>query len=168
MKLCQRSIFSYQWIVQSFCSINPQEESQDKEHEIDLEDGEIEDDEDESAVVPPEEVPKPEELPLQNPPFPEKSRPYDKEKEKEKPDKDRDRNRDKDRDRRKHEEKGKRHMTEAEKSILHLRKREEAQRKKWEKMNRIRETDVMGECFTKRSREIRQKKCFFLYTIFSR
>lgn len=53
----------------------------------------------------------------------------------------RERNRDRsDRpERRRHDEKGKKHMTEAEKSILHLRKREESQRKKWEKLNRIKD-----------------------------
>lgn len=51
-------------------------------------------------------------------------------------------------ERRRHEEgKGKKHMTEAEKSILHLRKREEMQRKKWEKINRIKDVEPERECF---------------------
>lgn len=37
-------------------------------------------------------------------------------------------------------------MTEAEKSIMHLRKREEMQRKKWEKFNRNKEVvDPLGK-----------------------
>lgn len=44
-------------------------------------------------------------------------------------------------ERRRHEDKGKKHMTEAEKSILHLRKREEMQRKKWEKINRLKDME---------------------------
>lgn len=54
---------------------------------------------------------------------------------------DRDRPRDRS-ERRRHEEKGRKHMTEAEKSILHLRKREEMQRKKWEKFNRNKDTVI--------------------------
>ncbi|CAH0549008.1 unnamed protein product [Brassicogethes aeneus] len=100
----------------------------------DLEDGEIEDDDDEVPVdvapqileAPPPQIPNLLASPvLKSPP---------------------------DRDRRKHEEKlGKKHMTEAEKSILHLRKREKMQREKWEKYKREvpNAADTMDDDFAK-------------------
>ncbi|XP_044261091.1 protein suppressor of sable [Tribolium madens] len=104
----------------------PQETKEEaKEQEIvqdnDLEDGEIEDDgEDEPPV---EAAPPP---------------PKDPEPPKEKPE--RDRTRHERSERRRHDDK-KKHMTEAEKSILHLRKRERMQREKWEKYRKEQNMD---------------------------
>ncbi|CAH1118378.1 unnamed protein product [Phaedon cochleariae] len=116
--------------IKSNCS---QEEPQQKtEEEQDLEDGEIEDDGEEvpsDIQEPPLEVPPPIAVPAVIKMPVEIITEKEKRKEKDiKPDK------------RKHDEKGKKHMTEAERSILHLRKREEMQRKKWEK---IRPKDVV-------------------------
>ncbi|KAH0814837.1 hypothetical protein GEV33_007954 [Tenebrio molitor] len=81
----------------------------------DLEDGEIEDDgEDEMPV---------EAAPKESEPTPQKEKPEQRPV---------DRTRHERPERRRHEDK-KKHMTEAEKSILHLRKRERMQREKWEK-----------------------------------
>lgn len=127
----------------SLFSNSTQEESpNEKQEEIDLEDGEIEDDdEDVSAPVEPvalAEPPKPE-IPAASSPTAEKNKIQVEnekipraEKNKERPDRS---------ERRRHDDKGKRHMTEAEKSILHLRKKEEMQRKKWEKINRIKDIE---------------------------
>ncbi|XP_063923736.1 uncharacterized protein LOC135137894 isoform X3 [Zophobas morio] len=95
--------------------------------ENDLEDGEIEDDgEDE---VPPPEAEKPKEIEQTQPP-------------KEKIERGIERNRHERSERRRHEDK-KKHMTEAEKSILHLRKRERMQREKWEKYEKFRKEQNM-------------------------
>ncbi|KAG5885421.1 hypothetical protein JTB14_036070 [Gonioctena quinquepunctata] len=121
-----------------------QEEPYEKtKEEQDLEDGEIEDDEEDSSTVA-VEPPKPE----INPPIVAAKVPIvipnekDKKRDKpEKPDK---------ADRRRHEEKGKKHMTEAERSILHLRKKEEMQRKKWEKFKQKEVvTDPLDDDFAK-------------------
>lgn len=92
-----------------------------------MEDGEIEDDgEDE---VPPPEAEKPKEIEQTQPP-------------KEKIERGIERNRHERSERRRHEDK-KKHMTEAEKSILHLRKRERMQREKWEKYEKFRKEQNM-------------------------
>ncbi|XP_008196132.1 protein suppressor of sable isoform X2 [Tribolium castaneum] len=97
----------------------PAEEEPKPEVENDLEDGEIEDDgEDEppaEAAPPPPKEPEP---PKEKP---ERDRPHRSE-------------------RRRHDDK-KKHMTEAEKSILHLRKRERMQREKWEKYRKEQNLD---------------------------
>ncbi|KAJ8963553.1 hypothetical protein NQ314_005558 [Rhamnusium bicolor] len=125
----------------------PNEEGPPRTEE-DLEDGEIEDDDEETTSVepqPPQELPKPEII-IQTPVKIEKSISNDK------PERDRNRDRpDRSERRSRHEEKGKKHMTEAEKSILHLRKREEIQRKKWEKFNRNKDptADPLDDDFAK-------------------
>ncbi|XP_050501117.1 protein suppressor of sable isoform X3 [Diabrotica virgifera virgifera] len=125
-----------------------QEDSAEKIDPLDLEDGEIEDDEEEPPAP---EVPVAEELPVVEDPVPinqpdeaspqhepvvhgEKKKGKDRSERSEK--------------RRHEEKKEKKHMTEAEKSILHLRKREEMQRKKWEKM-RPKDPDVLDDDFAK-------------------
>ncbi|CAH1111810.1 unnamed protein product [Psylliodes chrysocephalus] len=127
---------------------NTSQEDTEKIDEEDLEDGEIEDDEEDPAEqpaeIPPVEISIPAPIIKQLPPPspPERPPPFcgppltspeivvpEKEK-----DKDKKRDRSERSEKRRHDEKGKKHMTEAEKSILHLRKREEMQRKKWEKM----------------------------------
>lgn len=122
-----------------FSNCTQEESSNKKEEELDLEDGEIEDDEEDTIAlhepVAPVEPPKPESVTV---PSTEKNKiPTESEKNI------RERNRDRPErlERRRHDEKGKKHMTEAEKSILHLRKREEMQRKKWEKINRIKDVE---------------------------
>lgn len=128
-----------------FSNSNQEESPVEKQEELDLEDGEIEDD-DEDTLVPdepaaPVESPKTE-IPLCSPPSAEKNKaPIEVEKNT------REKNRDRPERRRHDEGKGKKHMTEAEKSILHLRKREEMQRKKWEKMNRIKDVEPERESF---------------------
>lgn len=127
----------------SFFSSNcTRDESPDKkQEELDLEDGEIEDDDEEATApdesVAPTEPPKLEIPTISSPPAEKNKIPVENEKIT------REKNRDRpDRvDRRRHDDKGKKHMTEAEKSILHLRKREEIQRKKWEKMNRLKDLE---------------------------
>lgn len=83
----------------------------------DLEDGEIEDDEEDDI---PAETPKPLETPVVVPP---QVQPKEKERDR----------RERDRKRPHDDKRSPRHMTEAEKSILHLRRREKMQREKWEK-----------------------------------
>ncbi|CAH1184639.1 unnamed protein product [Phyllotreta striolata] len=118
----------------------------EKLNEEDLEDGEIEDDEEEEIAQPaevplvldcPPPVPKPADFPVVAAPVAPEP-PPDKEKK-----------RDRDRpEKRRHDDKGKKHMTEAEKSILHLRKREEMQRRKWEKI-RSKEFEAQDDDFAK-------------------
>lgn len=104
-----------------------------KEENEDLEDGEIEDDDEE---IPP----NPETVPITNPSTPSRTSSVcdsprtPSERDREKP-------RDKSKEHRKHEDKGerKKHMTEAEKSILHLRKKEKLEREKWLKFQRERQ-----------------------------
>ncbi|XP_023012917.2 suppressor of sable isoform X2 [Leptinotarsa decemlineata] len=95
---------------------------QKSKEEQDLEDGEIEDDEEDTSAVA-VEISKPHASAPVAAKIPNEI-PNEKEKKKDKPERS---------DKRRHEEKGKKHMTEAERSILHLRKKEELQRKKWEK-----------------------------------
>ncbi|VEN42163.1 unnamed protein product [Callosobruchus maculatus] len=123
------------------------------QEEIDLEEGEIDDD-DETPEAPAEEAPQiePADIPnVEQPPPPtvvtEKPAP-DKEV---KPEKEfRPERPEKTKDRRRHGEKGKKHMTEAERSILHLRKREEMQRRKWEKFSRNKDLmDGLDDDFAK-------------------
>lgn len=116
----------------------------------DLEDGEIEDDDDEEeqAVEPPlpppaavaaaphnqENVPSNAMVAQQPPPSAVAAA--------KQPDAAKER---KDRRAGRHDDKGRKHMTEAEKSILHLRKREKMQREKWEKYRKEQLTgDGMG------------------------
>lgn len=111
----------------------PTEKNQDPN---DLEDGEIEDDDE-------DDTPMEEPAPAQTNQTKENFSGYKSDTKSDKSDKDRDKkDRDRDRDRRRHEEKSRKHMTEAEKSILHLRKREKAQREKWEKFRREQTTPV--------------------------
>ncbi|XP_018571214.1 protein suppressor of sable isoform X2 [Anoplophora glabripennis] len=121
------------------CDIKSNTPEEPSKTEEDLEDGEIEDD-DEEAPAEPQEAPKAD-LAI---PAPVPVKIVDnKVNVIEKIERDRPRDRS---ERRRHEEKGRKHMTEAEKSILHLRKREEMQRKKWEKFNRNKDTvmDPLG------------------------
>ncbi|XP_056641060.1 histone-lysine N-methyltransferase, H3 lysine-79 specific isoform X2 [Diorhabda sublineata] len=122
-----------------------QEDLPEKIDPLDLEDGEIEDDEESSAV--PQEIP-----PLvdaQNTSsnkLPEIGPPEIVNNEKDKKKRER---ADRSEKRRQKDEKGKKHMTEAEKSILHLRKREEMQRKKWEKLRNKDPMDTLDDDFAK-------------------
>ncbi|XP_049824981.1 uncharacterized protein LOC109606230 isoform X3 [Aethina tumida] len=121
----------------------------------DLEDGEIEDDDDEEeqAVEPPlpppaavaaaphnqENVPSNAMVAQQPPPSAVAAA--------KQPDAAKER---KDRRAGRHDDKGRKHMTEAEKSILHLRKREKMQREKWEKYRKEQHTgDGMDDDFAK-------------------
>nr|CAI5862596.1 unnamed protein product [Callosobruchus analis] len=140
-------------IVCEIKSNNVEDEKAPKtQEEIDLEEGEIDDD-DETPEVPAEEAPKVEPVDIPNieqpPPSVVTEKPVsDKEVKTEKefkPEKS-----EKTKDRRRHGEKGKKHMTEAERSILHLRKREEMQRRKWEKFSRNKDLmDGLDDDFAK-------------------
>ncbi|XP_057658605.1 uncharacterized protein LOC130895378 isoform X4 [Diorhabda carinulata] len=122
-----------------------QEDLPEKIDPLDLEDGEIEDDEESSAV--PQEIPQL--VDAQNTSsnkLPEIGPPEIVNNEKDKKKRDR---ADRSEKRRQKDEKGKKHMTEAEKSILHLRKREEMQRKKWEKLRNKDPIDTLDDDFAK-------------------
>ncbi|CAH1991242.1 unnamed protein product [Acanthoscelides obtectus] len=127
------------------------EQAPKTQEEIDLEEGEIDDDDEETPEVRAEDAVKAE--PVEAPkvePSPTVVT--------EKPTSDKEVNPEKEfrpektKDRRRHGEKGKnkKHMTEAERSILHLRKREEMQRRKWEKFSRNKDLmDGLDDDFAK-------------------